>query len=70
MPGTARRWTVGQLADFELADERIELEQTIKAALPGSPGRAALKARLVEIAGEQEARGPGRLARRGQISER
>ena len=65
MPGTAREWTVGQLADFELASRRTELERKIAALAPGSPGTAVLKARLAEVAAEQEARGPGRLARPG-----
>jgi hypothetical protein len=63
MPGTARQWTVSQLADFELADRRIELEQTIATLPPGEPDTAVL-AKLAETVGEQEARGPGRLARR------
>lgn len=65
MPGTAREWTVGQLADFELASRRTELEREIATLAPGSPDTAVLKAKLAEVAGEQEARGPGRLARPG-----
>jgi hypothetical protein len=65
MPSTARKWTVGQLADLELADRRSELEQAIATLPPGGPDTAVLQARLAEIAGEQEARGPGRLATRG-----
>ena len=65
MPSTARQWTVGPLADFELADRRSELEQALATLSPGEPDTAVLQARLAQIVGEQEARGPGRLARRG-----
>jgi hypothetical protein len=65
MPNTARKWTAGQLAAFELAGPRIELEQAIATLSPGEPDTAVLQARLAEIAREQETRGPGRLARRG-----
>jgi hypothetical protein len=68
MPGTAEEWTTGQLADFELADRRTELEQAIAMLAPGEPGTAVLTAKLAEIAGEQEARGPGRVARPGARS--
>jgi hypothetical protein len=62
MPGTARQWRVGQLADFELANRRSELERAIAA---GEPDMAVLQAKLAEIAGEQEARATGLLARQG-----
>ena len=68
MPGTAREWRVGQLADFELASRRTELERKITTLAPGSPDTAGLKAKLAGVAGEQEAREPGqsRISERGR----
>jgi hypothetical protein len=65
MPGTAGEQTAGQLADVELVGRRIELEQAVPTRAPGEPSAAVLAAKQPEIAGEQDAPIPGRLARRG-----